>query len=427
VFYSFELAFKMPIQIDATHHNDIFAVRILPTRNATNSVLSRYHIALLLDTSGSMEGAPLDAVIRTLHLLIDHMKDDDVLTLIKYSDVAEILTNGAIINTRSRVDIHRMVDRLKADASTNMEAAINALDSIVCTVPIHSVFLMTDGHVNMGLTNSLGLTSLLSNKLPNGIPVNTLGFGANHNADMLRNMAVNSRGSYTYADTTELLPAIIGDILGGLNDQVGQNAVLTATGGVCIEHGIDSAHPEIYRVGPLIADKPQWVLFRGVCGPVHLTWYEGVDQLVQVANVGAGVFDTMDIEEQIQRVAMIHTMTLVSDMLERSRYHEAIAELVRFTQQIVLSPALGRPFITRLQVQVEEMLDDISRRQHTGLNDATLHTRMASNITALTTQHGFFLSRETTTCDAAELTSPFSTPRQRTTTSVMTQRFTEPM
>ena len=419
----------MPIQIDATYHNDIFAVRILPTRDDdTNITSSRYHIALLLDTSGSMEGAPLNAVIRTLHLLIDRMKDGDILTLIKYSNIAEILTDGSSMSARTRIDIHRMVDRLKADASTNMEAAISALGSINSIVPIDAVFLMTDGHVNQGLTNSSALIRLLSDKLPNGTPVNTLGFGANHNADMLRNMAVNSRGSYTYADSIELIPAIIGDILGGLTDMIGHNAILTAKlEGVCIEHGVDNVHPEIYRVGPLIADKPQWVLFRGICDPVHLTWYEGEHQYVQVANVDLGILDAVDIEEQIQRVAMIRTMTLVSDMLERRAYQDAIAELVRFGQQIANSVALNRPFITRLQTQVQEMLDDISHRERMGMNDTTLHTRMASNITALTTQHGFFLSRETTSCDPVQITSPFSTPRQRTVASEMTQRFTEPM
>jgi hypothetical protein len=50
---------------------------------------------------------------------------------------------------------------------------------------------------------------------------------------------------------------------------------------------------------------------------------------------------------------------------------------------------------------------------------------MVSNVTALGTQHGFFLSRNTTARDHDVISSPFSTSRQREATVNITQSFQE--
>jgi len=417
----------MPVQVDASYYGSDLVVRILPTRRV-GAERTPYHIALLLDTSGSMEGAPLAAVIRTLHLLIDRMEERDMLTLIQYASTASVVVDCANMNPRAKTDIHRIVDRLTADGGTNMEDAIEVL-SDMSESPIDAVFLMTDGHVNTGITNSAGLLRLIAARLPSGTPVNTLGFGTSHNAQMLRDMAVRSCGSYTYADSAELIPAIIGDIVGGLIDTVGSNAYLAVSaGGYCLELGIDTSRPEVYNVGSLIANKPQWAVFRGQAAPVHLTWIEGGIQQNCVVSATVGALDMMDMEEQLQRVRLVHTMTTVSEMLVRRDYTSAIAELTGAEHRLALSPAVGRSFILRLQAQVDEMLDDVRRQQEPMVDeDVDMLTRMVSNVTALGTQHGFFLSRNTTAHDPDVVTSPFSTPHQRQATADMTQRFQEPI
>jgi len=422
----------MPVQVNASYYAGDLVVRILPTRTAGVD-RAPYHIALLLDTSGSMDGGPLTAVIRTLHLLIDRMEERDMLTIIQYSGSASILVNCANMNPRAKTDIHRIVDQLTADGGTNMEAAIEELD-MVSGAWIDAVFLMTDGHVNTGITSSAGLLRLLSARLTSGTPVNTLGFGHNHNAQMLRDMAVRSCGSYTYADVAELIPAILGDIVGGLIDTVGSSAYLTAQAGCqCLELGVDASRPEVHRVGSLIADKPQWAVFRGSfgpqggpCLPVQLTWTEGGVTHQYVATPSVGGLDMMEMEEQVQRVHLVRTMTTVSDLIVRRDYAGAMNQLTAAEHRLALSPAVGRSFILKLQAQVDEMLDDVRRQSGPVVDDdVEMLTRMVSNVTALGTQHGFFLSRNTTVREHDVISSPFSTSRQREATVNITQSFQE--
>jgi hypothetical protein len=134
----------------------------------------------------------------------------------------------------------------------------------------------------------------------------------------------------------------------------------------------------------------------------------------------------MDMEEQVQRVHLVHTMTTVSELIVRKDYAGAITELTTAEHRLALSPAVGRSFILRLQAQVDEMLDDVRRQQGPVVDtDVDLLTRMVSNVTALGTQHGFFLSRNTTVGDPDVISSPFSTSRQRQATANITQSFQE--
>ena len=136
----------------------------------------------------------------------------------------------------------------------------------------------------------------------------------------------------------------------------------------------------------------------------------------------------MEMEEQVQRVHLVRTMTTVSEMIVRRDYAGAITELNGAEHRLALSPAVGRSFILRLQAQVDEMLDDVRRQQEPMVDDdVDMLTRMVSNVTALGTQHGFFLSRNTTVRDPDVIASPFSTSRQREATVNITQSFQDPI
>ena len=145
-----------------------------------------------------------------------------------------------------------------------------------------------------------------------------------------------------------------------------------------------------------------------------------------VATPSVASLDMMDMEEQVQRVHLVRTMTTVSELIVRKDYAGAIAELTAAEHRLALSPAVGRSFILRLQAQVDEMLDDVRRQQGPVVDtDVDMLTRMVSNVTALGTQHGFFLSRNTTVGDPDVISSPFSTSRQRQATANITQSFQE--
>lgn len=395
-----------------------------------------FHLALLLDTSGSMEGSRMTALKRTLHLLIDALENDDRLSIIQYESDARSLCRARVMTGEARAEIHAQIDGLVADGGTNLEAALVVLREVNNDTSVDSVFLLTDGHINVGLTSGAGLHRLLSASVTVGTPVNTLGYGSDHNSRLLRDMALRSCGTYTFADADELLPAIIGDITGGLAAEVGRGASVTIPEGwTCLEVGA-VANDTKYSVGTLIADKPQWVVLRGpvagelaVMEPIYCSYIvNGVSYTESVIPRNA---DTQAVALQRDRVRVAVVFTQVTTQMETGLYQDARAALTALAAELDASEAASDTFAIRLRAQVDEMLatletyiDAPALRRVWGDALAPMVSRLASNTTALGNQRGFFTTgRPLDDPSAIHDNSTFSSPLQRSTTGAMTQRY----
>jgi hypothetical protein len=303
---------------------------------------------------------------------------------------------------------------------------LNALASVVekSSVPVNSVFLLTDGHVNSGLTNPDLLVSLAQKSVVKGTPINTLGFGTNHNAAMLRDIALKTHGSYTYADTIEMIPALIGDILGGLVDMVGYNSRIHAPVAFkCLELNSTNEPAHECFMGHLVAEKPMWALFSPPEGwTLDVPYKEktlafsydtsekhGYLEMIAIESVAP---IPVEIVEQYERLQVAAAFRRVSAHLERRRVSQALTELTALQHHLESSPARATTFVQHLGRNVHEMITRV-QSPHDSMD--SMATRLISNTTTLTTQQGF-VSRLDSSADDPNESSVFSTPRQRRTT-----------
>jgi uncharacterized protein YegL len=396
----------------------IVAVKITP---APMSSASRrpFHLAMLLDVSGSMGGERIEALRRTLNLLVDALAEKDVLTLITYNSAARLRADCVVIAADTRTTLHSTIDSLAADGGTNMEEAISVLLALAVdysTKPnVDAVFILTDGHINAGMTSSAGLLRLLQNQMNNGVPINTLGYGADHNSRLLRDMALRSSGSYTFADAAEVLPAIIGDIMGGLEAEVGRQGKLQIPEGWnCIELQTVQASAS-YCVGTLIAEKSQWIVLEGEAGasmipPLVFTWVDPVHgECSRTIALGSDI-SMLEIVEQRERCRVAGVFAAVTDDVEHYRMEAAITKLKDAAAELATSLAKDTPFVIRLQAQVDEMIDSIKPMEMPpappgGLvrtaggwfgggtpSVGPIVSRLASNTTVLVNQRGIMSS-----------------------------------
>jgi hypothetical protein len=433
----------------------VIAVKIVPNQEPAAARRS-FHLALLLDTSGSMEGGGLSAVIRTLHLLIDALADGDSLTLIGYQSTAYMVANATVINTENRAVLHAAADGLTANGGTNLEDALTMLGTVQS---VDSVFIMTDGHVNQGIASSTGLLRILGSSVTAGTPVNTLGYGSSHNSRLLRDMAVRSRGSYTFADADELLPAIIGDITGGLANEIGRNgALMVPDGWQCEELGWTTG---AYNVGTLIADKEQWIVLRGPATAevptLNFTYAVGSTTHTIVCDVDSSIPKEV-IAEQMCRVRVANVFATVTDHLEAGNRAMGLTALEALGVELDASDAKDRAFVIRLRAQVDTMIEALQVRavpfgRLSPINSppqsprlfgaisaapdlSPVLSRMASNTAALGLQRGFVsgLQRQNAHGGFAPSADPsaagglqhtFSSPAQRHVTQRLTAEFSQ--
>lgn len=478
----------------AAGEKPLLAVRIVPSAEA-GVIASRrpFHLALLIDVSGSMEGERISAVRTTLQLLVEALHDDDVLTLISYQSAANVVAQGAIVTETNRGGLVVAVNNLTANGGTNLEAAILALHRIThpttsCRdlpppAPVDAVFLLTDGFINQGITSPSALLSMLMAAVPAGTPVHTLGYGADHNARMLRDMSMRTRASYTYADASELLPSIVGDILAGLATEVGRcgHLEIAGDGWRCLELGATATG---YDVGTLIDGKDQWIVLEGPVGAnatpaLMFSWKETVTAPLSntVVTVDPDSMTCVLVAEQVARVRVAAALSAATDALEAGSVGPAVTALEDLQAELQTSTAAGTTFVIQLLAQVEEMLATL-RRAATALprlhrvhgfgaavgggcagmpSLAPIVTRMASNTVALTCQRGYVSMVNSQAPEAEEepyepiglatpsaVTSPagvtgggsatpapglrtysFASPTQRTMTQDMCNRYTQ--
>jgi uncharacterized protein YegL len=396
-------------------------------------------IAFLLDNSGSMDGPRMDSVKRTLHAARTLLRSEDRVTLVTFSEVASVVLNHHSLTGEGLSEFYVAVDNIRADASTNLAAGIEALFG--CGSDYDTVILLTDGIVNAGITSTAGLRAMAL-AAAGTLSFNALGYGADHNRTLLRDIATRSQGTYTFVDSDEILPIAMADILSGARSEVFRDVrVAPPAGWTSLEIGGE-------RVGSMVGGRDYWVVFNA--NPVAGVDPNGPAGNVMVSTATRGVALQSvaverrpdadmppDVTEQRFRARVAAAMVALSDRLENGG-HAAVTEtdaLTALREEIEALPAETRmrPLMLRLLGQIAEILSIVpSRSLHRfGALGAALPpapalranamARLASGATTLCTQRGVYSMAPAGEDPVAALNhvSFFSTPTQRSASSAV--------
>eukprot|EP00301_Raphidiophrys_heterophryoidea_P019155 c4132_g1_i1.p1 GENE.c4132_g1_i1~~c4132_g1_i1.p1 ORF type:complete len:495 (+),score=128.16 c4132_g1_i1:123-1487(+) len=208
-----------------------------PTRAAIDLVA-------VLDRSGSMGGDKMKMLHRTVELLIQHMKDDDRLALVSYDDFVETPLPLTKMDTSGKALAKQALKLVTERGCTNLSGGLfQGLELLAQRQhfknEVSSVLLMTDGLANAGVTNRPQLVDMTQRKIAlmrNPTSVYTFGFGSDHDATLLGQIADAGRGNYYFMQTPDSIPQAFAGCIGGLMSVFAQNIemTITATDGIII-------------------------------------------------------------------------------------------------------------------------------------------------------------------------------------------------
>jgi Ca-activated chloride channel family protein len=176
----------------SAHATDAFALLTVvpPTPDARVAPVAR-DLIVLLDTSGSMSGEPLDQARRIVGALIDTLGERDQLEMIEFSSAARRWKPRALAATDAhRRDAHRWLAGLRTSGSTEMrEALVEAL------LPLRAgsqrqVVLVTDGQIGF----ESEVIGEIASRLPASSRVHTVGVGSAVNRSLTGAAARAGRG-----------------------------------------------------------------------------------------------------------------------------------------------------------------------------------------------------------------------------------------
>ncbi|MEO8843834.1 MAG: VIT domain-containing protein [Kofleriaceae bacterium] len=167
-------------------------ITIVPPARAAKATPVARDLLVLLDTSGSMGGAPLDKAQQVVALMIDSLGGEDRLELIEFSDSpkrwrdepaqADAKTKAAAIKwVRSRV----------ASGGTEMRAAVIEALTTLRIGAQRQVVLVTDGYVG----GEQQILEALHRKLPRSCRLHVLGVGSAVNRSLATALSRAGRGA----------------------------------------------------------------------------------------------------------------------------------------------------------------------------------------------------------------------------------------
>jgi Ca-activated chloride channel family protein len=173
---------------------------IMPPEHSANRQRLAREIIFVVDTSGSMQGASIEAAREALNTALGTLGPNDRFNVIAFDDDATLLFPEAKLAAGSYLqDGWAFINNLEADNGTNMEPALRAaLEKQPSLSPgmLRQVVFITDGAVR----GEDKLFRLIKKQLGQS-RLFTVGIGGAPNSHFMRKAAQFGRGSFTYIAT----------------------------------------------------------------------------------------------------------------------------------------------------------------------------------------------------------------------------------
>lgn len=185
-----ELDVARPGKGPASEHSFGLLTLVPPAVEAKMNAVSR-DLIVLLDTSGSMSGLPLDQARRFTAALIDTLQDHDTLELIEFSSSPRRWKSQPVSATPSnRKEAQSWLSKLRASGGTEMASGIIEALSPLRQEAMRQVVLITDGLIG----SEHEVLTAISQRLPSGSRVHTIGVGSGVNRSLTQPAARAGRG-----------------------------------------------------------------------------------------------------------------------------------------------------------------------------------------------------------------------------------------
>lgn len=160
-------------------------------------------MVLVIDRSGSMNGAPMEMAKSAARAALDTLRPDDWIGVVAFDSSPTRYV--AIQPARNRARIAADIAQMKPGGGTEIFSALDAAAQDLASVDARRkhVVLLTDGRAP-----TTGIQELVQSMVAAGVTITTVGLGTDVDGDMLRSIAEAAGGRYHEAPDPALLPAI---------------------------------------------------------------------------------------------------------------------------------------------------------------------------------------------------------------------------
>jgi Ca-activated chloride channel family protein len=317
------------------------------------------HIALCIDTSGSMSGAKISRARDGASWVFGLLDPTDYVSVVAFDSTAEVLLGPVRWGDLGRDEAMGMVEELSAGGGTDMygglETASDSLASLdhdpeASGAAVRRLLLLSDGKDK---DHTVGEFEELARDIDgSGVRIEAAGIGEDYNQDTIRTLGTTARGKWTHLEEAGDIEAFFGEAVESASQVVAADAELELDAA----NGVEVS--DIYRALPQAQDvEPEWEANTATVKLPDLT--ERERQRV-VMKVTAPAHDPAEgvplVQVRLRARGDEATDRITVDYSEESEeLAEANEEVQLDHQETVVRTELGKGNVEAAETQVKQM------------------------------------------------------------------------
>jgi Mg-chelatase subunit ChlD len=384
------------------------------------------HLNVLLDTSDSMnDGHKLETCKKSVGFILDLMRDGDAVSLVTFDEVARTVSPLMATTAEKKTNFRTLVNSVHTDGCTNMSAGLleakTHLEAADCGRK-QGILLLTDGHANRGVYKPDELFTIIKTMMDArpDLVVHTVGYGFDHNADLLSKIGEWTGGTYSVVKNLEDVATVFGSVLGSMVSTTAQNVRVTLPEGFKLlsqnQTETNTEGRTVIRVGDIQSEVSSVLLLEVPAETSASLTITGVDLLThEPIAITQAILPPSDLSEEDKRnldlaFLRLEIVNLMKEVQEGTGYghrthpnRDAIlAKLADMTLELSVAPADLRGVVDLMKHDIEIMRNILTGNSNNIAADTSI-LRQHANV--WTTQRG--MCSATAAIPMAPEASPF--------------------
>lgn len=186
------------------------------------------NIALVIDTSGSMQGEKIERAREAAIMAIHRLGTRDIASVVEYNNTVRVIVPATKLTDAESVCA--AIRLLQPSSGTALFAGVSKgaeeVRKFLSRERVSRIVLISDGLANVGPSSPGELGELGASLIREGISVTTIGLGSGYNEDLMSRLARRSDGNHYFAENSTDLARIFKGELGDILTVVGQEVVV---------------------------------------------------------------------------------------------------------------------------------------------------------------------------------------------------------
>ena len=193
------------------------------------------NLALVIDTSGSMLGEPIEKARDASLAVVDMMRDGDFLAVIAFGTEPEILLPSTEVDRGALDELREKIAAMEASGTTDMAGGLqNGWQQVLqhrTGETIDRIVLLGDGVPN----DPNPILPLATQAGQHQIPIAALGLGLEYDEQLMGQIAELSHGTFSYVEDAEQVAGVFQQQILAVEQMLARNVVLHLQPGPGVE------------------------------------------------------------------------------------------------------------------------------------------------------------------------------------------------